>query len=975
MRSITCATLASIAITGVADAQFERFSRGVPVEINEVRIGQPGAALDQYVEFTGGPGLSVNGFQLVVIGDAEGQFPPNQNGEVEILINLNGNFDANGVFVLASPSYTLGAANQTAADLVFEQGDNLTLILTSGYGGAAGSNIDTDNDGAIDAAAGLNVLDSLAIVATANPDGFGSDFIYSNTTVGPVDGFNPLHAWKCADSGAWRAGTDSLGSEDETAGLANPTCDGGGGGEGIVLNEYRLDQSGADNDEYIELAGDPGTTLDGLTFISIGDGSGGSGVVECAIDLTGQSIASDGYFVMAEATFTLGTPDFTVDGTDLNLENSDNVTYLLVRDFTAARNDDLDADDDGVIDSPAPWSEILDSLAVIETFGSGDLTYSDNQIGPDGSFVPAQGYRCSPDGLWTIGDFSSFDFDTPGAENVGCPTVQCGGADPRNCFEVRAEAGCSDGSCCDIVSTIDPTCGTEEWDASCVAIAQANCLSANAAPSLSLSEARLKQAGADDDEFVEIIGSPGTSLDGVSIVLVGSTGADNNGAVETAVNLSGYTIPSDGYFVVAEDTFTLGTADAVLDLNFNDTFNKTLVLVYNFVGTVNGDLDANDDCALDSGPWDDQLDSVALIGGNDTNCFYSSSIAGPDGDFTPGHIYICDAGSGTWGLGTFSVTDPNAADTPGAPNPADCDTTDCEGAIAQGLDAVGLNLIETYRPDCCDNWDASCDDFITRNYTFASAAPAQVDVVEVRIDQIGDDNDEYIELSTAPGQSMDGYTVVVLGDGSTGSGQVETRIPLIDVTADDNGLVLIADASTFTLGTPTYDASFDIENSDNITVLVVYGFSGDDLSPDLDAEDDGVLDSTPWVGSTSCIALIETDPAVEGDQVYCTTQIGPAETFVPGHVYFDCGLDSWVIGAFDPVGTDDTPGALNPGCSGGSEPCEADFNNDGIVNGADFGTLLAKWGPCPGCPEDLTGDGAVTGADIGSILAFWGDCP
>ena len=68
-------------------------------------------------------------------------------------------------------------------------------------------------------------------------------------------------------------GTDSLGSADETPGNANPACSGGGGGEGIVLNEYRLDQSGADNDEYIELAGDPGTTLDGLSFISIGDGS------------------------------------------------------------------------------------------------------------------------------------------------------------------------------------------------------------------------------------------------------------------------------------------------------------------------------------------------------------------------------------------------------------------------------------------------------------------------------------------------------------------------------------------------------------------------------------------------------------------------------------------------------------------------------------------------------------------------------
>ena len=132
---------------------------------------------------------------------------------------------------------------------------------------------------------------------------------------------------------------------------------------------------------------------------------------------------------------------------------------------------------------------------------------------------------------------------------------------------------------------------------------------------------------------------------------------------------------------------------------------------------------------------------------------------------------------------------------------------------------------------------------------------------------------------------------------------------------------------------------------------------------------------TPWVESTSCVALIETDPAVEGDQVYCDTRVGPSETFVPGHVYFDCGLASWEIGAFDPPGTDDTPGALNPGCDAGEEPCPADFNGDGIVNGGDFGALLASWGACGGCPEDLSGDGQVNGADVGAFLAAWGLCP
>ena len=61
-------------------------------------------------------------------------------------------------------------------------------------------------------------------------------------------------------------------------------------------------------------------------------------------------------------------------------------------------------------------------------------------------------------------------------------------------------------------------------------------------------------------------------------------------------------------------------------------------------------------------------------------------------------------------------------------------------------------------------------------------------------------------------------------------------------------------------------------------------------------------------------------------------------------------------------------------CGGGSD-CTGDFNGDGVVDGADFGFILAAWGPCPGCPEDLDGNGTVNGADVGLLLAVWGPCP
>ena len=59
-------------------------------------------------------------------------------------------------------------------------------------------------------------------------------------------------------------------------------------------------------------------------------------------------------------------------------------------------------------------------------------------------------------------------------------------------------------------------------------------------------------------------------------------------------------------------------------------------------------------------------------------------------------------------------------------------------------------------------------------------------------------------------------------------------------------------------------------------------------------------------------------------------------------------------------------------------PCPADFNDDGIVSGADLGVLISSWGPCPPppgtCIADITGDGIVDGGDLGLLMASWGPC-
>jgi hypothetical protein len=54
------------------------------------------------------------------------------------------------------------------------------------------------------------------------------------------------------------------------------------------------------------------------------------------------------------------------------------------------------------------------------------------------------------------------------------------------------------------------------------------------------------------------------------------------------------------------------------------------------------------------------------------------------------------------------------------------------------------------------------------------------------------------------------------------------------------------------------------------------------------------------------------------------------------------------------------------------QQCEADFNRDGVVDGADLGNLLGAWNSNG---ADLSGDGTTDGADLGILLAMWGPCP
>ncbi len=195
---------------------------------------------------------------------------------------------------------------------------------------------------------------------------------------------------------------------------------------GTVINEVRIGQPGPDGEHYFELRGHAGNSLDGLTYLVIGDDAGdNTGRIEEAVDLAGSSIPSSSYFVAAQPGFSLGSADKTVS---LNFEDGDNVTHLLVSGFTGTLGDDLDTNDDGSLDS-MPWSLLVDSLGLSHP-GGNSLLYSENIAGPNGSAEIAHAFRES-DGTGSLVHFGlghplvtlPDSLDTPGAANSAFGTL------------------------------------------------------------------------------------------------------------------------------------------------------------------------------------------------------------------------------------------------------------------------------------------------------------------------------------------------------------------------------------------------------------------------------------------------------------------------------------------------------------------------------------------------------------------------
>ncbi len=241
---------------------------------------------------------------------------------------------------------------------------------------------------------------------------------------------------------------------------------------------------------------------------------------------------------------------------------------------------------------------------------------------------------------------------------------------------------------------------------------------------LALNEIYISHDGTDDMEYVELIGSGGQPLDGYLVCVVEGDGS-GAGTLDRAYDLTGQTMPMDGYFVLGD------TAEPATDLDIGasntlENGTNTFYLVFtNDVSAVTAllgtDVDSDDDLVTDLTTVAFIVDSVGVadggFGGAGTDMIFDgATVVGPDGSFGPAGIFRDGDHPGAWCNTDFldfdDVANTDLPRTPGALNiacpPAMCGADD---ALEDNDDCMTAAMIGAGTLSALQAVDADADFF------------------------------------------------------------------------------------------------------------------------------------------------------------------------------------------------------------------------------------------------------------------------
>lgn len=460
----------------------------------------------------------------------------------------------------------------------------------------------------------------------------------------------------------------------------------------ILINEILVNPPG-NNDarQFVELRNTDGAgSLTNLWLLQVDGSTTNAGAVDEKWDLSGLNFGANGLLLignnydnaplggpwsnLVSSMTEFGDPTYFGAG-DLS---SSSATWLLVSNCSAAVTNsvDLDANNDGAVDFPSPWTAVLDSVGW--TNSSGGRAYSPASLTQKSGMPDAATRIRNNDAPMSKAAWYNSDVLTNASDTLGL-TYDLGTASSS----MPAGAVLTPGE----LNYPAPAAGTN----------------------VLINEVYLNPPDADDErQFVELLNTAGGRADlaGLWLLVVESRGT-NVGVISDAWNLSGlrtgtnglillgnrYESPRGGPWsnIVASATWAAepngpgssgwGKGDLA------DISDFTLLLVANFSGDSGDDLDTNDDLTLDIAPWTRLVDSIGL------GQSYAPAVS--SAEFTPdalarysGNASARDAGAwyaadilGTNLSLTFDPTrlwrvPPGGALSPGGPNaaePADWD--------------------------------------------------------------------------------------------------------------------------------------------------------------------------------------------------------------------------------------------------------------------------------------------------------------
>jgi predicted extracellular nuclease len=147
---------------------------------------------------------------------------------------------------------------------------------------------------------------------------------------------------------------------------------------------------------------------------------------------------------------------------------------------------------------------------------------------------------------------------------------------------------------------------------------------------IAINEVFASHTGTDDTEFIEIFGTPGTSLDGLSFVGVEGDSGSPIGTIDAQIDFDATDVIGDnGFFLVGNPTGLANNYAIAPNLNISNNFLENSSSTFALVETssISGTFVTGSEVVIDT---------VALTdGGAGDTFFFDAPIIGPDGSFFP----------------------------------------------------------------------------------------------------------------------------------------------------------------------------------------------------------------------------------------------------------------------------------------------------------------------------------------------------